>query len=197
MAHHTDEPGATPGDRSLSQVRRAAARPTTARPDAAAPRPAPSVVSVERAPAPTALVAARSPAPTALTVVGPGASAEPTSARAPVAAAAQAPAVLAPAPPQALPAADALPIGDPEAPSPPPGPAPSGDARSLRGLAADGTPLFAVVYRDGATVITGRGRVGQRGRWQAVQYPSMTAAASAYARGCARLCAEGFVDLQG
>lgn len=108
-----------------------------------------------------------------------------------------APAIAAPPPsaPAPLPPVDALPSGDPDAPAPPPGPAPAGDARSLRGADPEGAAVFAVVYRQGATLVTGRGRVGCRGSWQAVHYPSATSASSAYARACSRLVDDGFVDL--
>lgn len=80
--------------------------------------------------------------------------------------------------------------GDPAAPEPPPGPAPAGDARSLRTPAA-----FALVYRHGAAVISRRGALGQRGTWRVVDYPSAALAAHAYALECSRLVAQGFRDV--
>ncbi len=89
----------------------------------------------------------------------------------------------------ALPHPAELVIGTPLAFEPPPGPAPSGDARSLR--AGD---QFALVYRHGAAVVSRRGTLGLRGTWNVVDYPSATLAAHAYALECSRLLAQGFRD---
>lgn len=90
----------------------------------------------------------------------------------------------------ALPHPDELVAGDPAAPEPPPGPAPAGDARSLRAV-----DQFALVYRHGAAVITRRGKLGERGTWRVVDYPSPALAAHAYALECSRLVGQGFRDV--
>lgn len=90
----------------------------------------------------------------------------------------------------ALPHPDDLVVGDPAAPEPPPGRAPTGDARSLRT-----SDQFALVYRHGATVVSRRGKLGQRGTWQAVDYPSAALAAHAYALECSKLTGQGFRDV--
>ncbi|HVV85477.1 MAG TPA: hypothetical protein VHE35_20600 [Kofleriaceae bacterium] len=98
-------------------------------------------------------------------------------------------------PPLPLPAHDALPTGDPDAPAPPPGPATEADTRSLRGSDQEGAATFAVVYRRGTVVVTGRGRVGCRGCWHAISYPSASSAGNAYARISSGLLAEGYTDV--
>lgn len=90
----------------------------------------------------------------------------------------------------ALPHPDDVVGGDPAAPEAPPGPAPAGDARSLR--TAD---EFALVYRHGAAVVARRGKLGERGTWRVVDYPSAALAAHAYALECSRLVGQGFRDL--
>ncbi len=90
----------------------------------------------------------------------------------------------------ALPHPAALVVGDPAEPLPPPGRAPAGDARSLRSV-----DQFALVYRHGATVVSRRGALGQRGTWRAVDYPSPALAAHAYALECSRLVGQGFRDV--
>ena len=90
----------------------------------------------------------------------------------------------------ALPHPAELVTGEPSAPEPPPGPAPTGDARSLR--AGD---QFALVYRHGAAVVSRRGKLGLRGTWNVVDYPSAALAAHAYALECSRLVAQGFRDV--
>lgn len=91
--------------------------------------------------------------------------------------------------------ASALVPGDARDPMPPPGRAPAGDARSMRWRDADGRDWFALIYRDGATLVVREGRVGCRGEWTAVVYPRAAAAALAYANRCARARAHGFVDV--
>lgn len=90
----------------------------------------------------------------------------------------------------ALPHPADLVAGDPSAPEPPPGAAPAGDARSLR--AGD---QFALIYRHGAAVVSQRGKLGERGTWRVVDYPSPTLAAHAYALECSRLAGQGFRDV--
>lgn len=88
-----------------------------------------------------------------------------------------------------LPHPSALVVGDPSLPEPPPGRPPAGDARSLR---AD--DQFALIYRHGTSVVSRRGKLGQRGSWRVVDYPSATLAAHAYALECSRLLGLGFRD---
>lgn len=89
-----------------------------------------------------------------------------------------------------LPAPEMIVQGDPSAAEPPPGRAPSGDARSLR------TPeQFVLVYRHGTSVISRRGKLGERGVWKVVDYPGATSAAHAYALECSRLIEQGFRDV--
>lgn len=80
--------------------------------------------------------------------------------------------------------------GEPTATEPPPGRAPAGDARSLRS-----PDQFALIYRHGASVISRRGKVGERGAWRVIDYPAPTAAAHAYALECSRLIEQGFRDV--
>lgn len=89
-----------------------------------------------------------------------------------------------------LPAPSDLVAGDPAAPSPPPGHVPPGDSRSLR---LDSQ--FALVYRHGASVVSRRGMIGQRGVWRVVDYPGPAQASAAYAAECSRLRGQGFADL--
>lgn len=90
----------------------------------------------------------------------------------------------------ALPAPSEIVAGEPTAPAPPPGKVPPGDSRSMR--LGD---QFALVYRHGASVISRRGVVGQRGVWRVVDYPGPTQASAAYAAECSRLRGQGFADL--
>jgi hypothetical protein len=83
--------------------------------------------------------------------------------------------------------------GDPDAPCPPPGPAPAGNARSMRSPAGE----FALVYLQGTRLVVRAGVVGRRGRWRAVDYPTRAAASHAYANECSRLATEGYVDVTG
>ncbi len=89
-----------------------------------------------------------------------------------------------------LPAPSDIVAGDPAEPAPPPGIVPPGDSRSMR------TPeQFALIYRHGASLVSRRGMIGQRGVWRVVDYPGPTQAATAYAAECSRLRAQGFVDV--
>jgi hypothetical protein len=176
-----------------------------------APAPGTPLAKVKLVPAPApepalpAVSAAPVAAPAAAVAAPPAAVAAPP---APVAAPPAPPATVAAMPPSdflaalttslafadatlaALPHPAELVGGDPTAPAPPPGAAPSGDARSLR--TAD---QFALVYRHGSAVVTRRGTIGQRGAWRVVDYPSAALAAHAYALECSRLVAQGFRDL--
>lgn len=87
-----------------------------------------------------------------------------------------------------IPAAE-IETGDPEASAPPPGVAPPGDARSLR----RGND-FCLVYRDKAFLVTRVGVVGKAGVWTRTEYPSIGAAAHAYAQTCSRFASEGYLD---
>jgi hypothetical protein len=89
-----------------------------------------------------------------------------------------------------LPAPTDLVHRDPSAAEPPPGPAPRGDARSLR---SDGQ--FALIYRAGSALVSRRGKVGEHGAWRVVEYPTAAQAAHAYAAECSRLQAQGFRDV--
>lgn len=89
-----------------------------------------------------------------------------------------------------LPAPSQIVQGDPSAAEPPPGRAPAGDARSLR------TPeQFVLIYRHGASVISRRGKLGERGAWRVIDYPGPAPAAHAYALECSRLIEQGFRDV--
>ena len=90
----------------------------------------------------------------------------------------------------ALPSPAEIVAGDPTAPCPPPGRVPPGDSRSMRM-----DSQFALIYRHGASVVSRRGMIGQRGVWRVVDYPGPTQAAAAYAAECSRLRGQGFVDL--
>lgn len=89
-----------------------------------------------------------------------------------------------------LPAPTEIVHGDPTAAEPPPGRAPAGDARSFRS-----DDQFALVYRHGASVISRRGKLGERGAWRVVDYPGPGPAAHAYALECSRLVEQGFRDV--
>jgi len=82
-----------------------------------------------------------------------------------------------------------VPAGNPEDPAPAPGHVPPGDSRSLRR-----GDEFALVYRIGTSVITRTGRVGTRGQWRVVEYPTSAAASNSYAKECSRFVSEGFSD---
>ena len=85
-----------------------------------------------------------------------------------------------------------IPGGAPDEPAPPPGRVPPGDSRSLRKRTDQHE--FALIYRQQTVVITRFGRVGTRGQWRVVEYPTSTSAAHAYARECSRFVSEGFSD---
>lgn len=82
-----------------------------------------------------------------------------------------------------------VPSGDPEDAAPPPGHVPPGDSRSLRQ-----DQDFALIYRVGTCVITRTGRVGTRGQWRVVEYPTSASASNSYAKECSRFVSEGFSD---
>lgn len=82
-----------------------------------------------------------------------------------------------------------VPSGNPEDAAPPPGRVPPGDSRSLRR-----DQDFALIYRVGTCVITRTGRVGTRGQWRVVEYPTSASASNSYAKECSRFVSEGFSD---
>ena len=82
-----------------------------------------------------------------------------------------------------------IPSGDPDDAAPPPGRVPPGDSRSLRRANE-----FALIYRVGTCVITRTGRVGTRGQWRVVEYPTSATASSSYAKECSRFVSDGFSD---
>ena len=82
-----------------------------------------------------------------------------------------------------------VPSGNPDDAAPPPGHVPPGDSRSLRRAAE-----FALIYRVGTCVITRTGRVGTRGQWRVVEYPTSASASNSYAKECSRFVSEGFSD---
>jgi hypothetical protein len=82
-----------------------------------------------------------------------------------------------------------LPSGDPDDAAPPPGRVPPGDSRSLRRANE-----FALIYRVATCVITRTGRVGTRGQWRVVEYPTSATASSSYAKECSRFVSDGFSD---
>lgn len=91
--------------------------------------------------------------------------------------------------PTHMPGPREIPGGNPEDPAPAPGAVPKGDSRSLRRTAD-----FALIYRIGTYVISRFGRVGTRGQWRVVEYPTSAAASHAYAKECSRFVSEGFSD---
>jgi predicted DNA-binding WGR domain protein len=82
-----------------------------------------------------------------------------------------------------------VPSGDPDDAAPPPGRVPPGDSRSLRRANE-----FALIYRVGTCVITRTGRIGTRGQWRVVEYPTSATASSSYAKECSRFVSDGFSD---
>jgi len=92
-----------------------------------------------------------------------------------------------------LPAPDAIVRSDPRAPAPPPGHVPPGDSRSLRRRRGD-TDEFALIYRHESHLILRTGEVGTAGEWRDTEYPTIAAAAHAYALETSRLVGEGFYD---
>ena len=91
--------------------------------------------------------------------------------------------------PTHMPGPREIPGGHPDDPAPAPGAVPRGDSRSLRR-----TGDFALIYRVGTYVISRFGRVGTRGQWRVVEYPTSSAASHAYAKECSRFVSEGFSD---
>lgn len=91
--------------------------------------------------------------------------------------------------PAHMPAPREVPSGNPDDPAPPPGHVPPGDSRSLRR-----EHDFALIYRVGTCVISRTGRIGTRGQWRVVEYPTSAAASNAYAKECSRFVSEGFSD---
>jgi hypothetical protein len=157
----------------------AGARSPEAEPAAAA-RPA-----VEEKPAPVAAkpAAEAKPAPAAETKPAPAAEAKPV----PATADGDEEAV------EALIDPEELPTDAPDSPAPPPGRAPAGDARSFRrDYPSPGE--FAFVYRSGTYLIVRAGKVGRQGTWNRVEYPSIGAAAHAYADECSRWVEQGYRD---
>jgi predicted DNA-binding WGR domain protein len=53
---------------------------------------------------------------------------------------------------------------------------------------------FVLIYRVATHVICRFGKVGARGQWQVVEYPTSVAASHAYAKECSRFVSEGFSD---
>jgi len=92
--------------------------------------------------------------------------------------------------PAHMPGPREIPGGSPGDPAPAPGSVPPGDSRSLR----NATDEFALIYRIGTCVITRTGRVGTRGQWRVVEYPTSSAASSYYAKEVSRFVSEGFSD---
>jgi hypothetical protein len=82
-----------------------------------------------------------------------------------------------------------IPSGEPNDPAPAPGRVPPGDSRSLRRLGD-----FALIYRVGTYVISRFGRLGTRGQWRVVEYPTSSSASHSYAKECSRFVSEGFSD---
>ncbi|CAN5870655.1 hypothetical protein BH11MYX3_BH11MYX3_24060 [soil metagenome] len=91
--------------------------------------------------------------------------------------------------PTQMPGPRDVPGGNVTDPAPPPGLVPAGDSRSLR----KGSE-FALIYRQGAAVITRFGTVGQRGQWRVVEYPTPASASNSYAKEVSRYIGEGFSD---
>ena len=83
---------------------------------------------------------------------------------------------------------------EPDHDAQPPGIAPPGDSRSLR-RRRDGVEEFVLIYRDAVNIIRRHGIVGKEGKWNCVQYPTLGAAAHAYAQECSELTGQGFHDL--
>jgi hypothetical protein len=91
--------------------------------------------------------------------------------------------------PTHMPGPKEIPAGAPDDRAPPPGYVPPGDSRSLR----RGNE-FALIYRVGTCVITRVGRIGTRGQWRVVEYPTYAFASSSYAKECSRFVSDGFSD---
>jgi hypothetical protein len=91
--------------------------------------------------------------------------------------------------PTHMPGPRQIPAGAPDDPAPAPGAVPPGDSRSLRR-----DDEFALIYRVGTCVITRTGRLGTRGQWRVVEYPTSAAASNSYAKECSRFVSDGFSD---
>jgi hypothetical protein len=91
--------------------------------------------------------------------------------------------------PAHMPGPREVPSGNPDDPAPPPGRVPPGDSRSLRR-----DDDFALIYRVGTCVISRSGRIGTRGQWRVVEYPTSASASNSYAKECSRFVSEGFSD---
>jgi hypothetical protein len=91
--------------------------------------------------------------------------------------------------PTHMPGPREIPSGHPDDPAPAPGRVPPGDSRSMRHQ-----DNFALIYRLGTVVISRVGRVGTRGQWRVVEYPTSASASHSYAKECSRFVSEGFSD---
>lgn len=91
--------------------------------------------------------------------------------------------------PAHMPGPREIPSGEPGDPAPAPGTVPRGDSRSLRR-----GDEFALIYRVQTFVISRFGRVGTRGQWRVVEYPTSASASHAYAKEASRFVSEGFTD---
>jgi hypothetical protein len=91
--------------------------------------------------------------------------------------------------PAHMPGPREIPGGEPGDPAPAPGTVPRGDSRSLR-RGGD----FALIYRVQTFVICRFGKVGTRGQWRVVEYPTSASASHAYAKEASRFVSEGFTD---
>jgi hypothetical protein len=91
--------------------------------------------------------------------------------------------------PAHMPGPREIPGGEPNDPAPAPGTVPPGDSRSLR----RGND-FALIYRVQTFVISRFGKVGTRGQWRVVEYPTSASASHAYAKEASRFVSEGFTD---
>lgn len=94
--------------------------------------------------------------------------------------------------PTVMPGPREIPPGNPDDPAPPPGYVPPGDSRSMRRRTDHDE--FALIYRIQTYVIRRFGKVGSRGQWQVVEYPTSASASHAYAKECSRFVSEGFSD---
>jgi len=94
--------------------------------------------------------------------------------------------------PTRMPGPREIALGNPDEPAPPPGFVPRGDSRSLR--RSTDVHEFALIYRVQTHVITRFGKVGTRGQWRVVEYPTSASASHAYAKECSRFVSEGFSD---
>jgi predicted DNA-binding WGR domain protein len=94
--------------------------------------------------------------------------------------------------PTRMPGPRELPAGNPDDPAAPPGYVPRGDSRSMRRRTDHYE--FALIYRIQTYVISRFGKVGTRGQWRVVEYPTSASASHAYAKECSRFVSEGFSD---